>query len=220
MRKHRNAQTTVNGLEVIANAFQAPDTFMTDGGSHFDNGDVCMWCAAHGTKHHVVAAYAPWVNSLVENANGKLLGHLKRLCSLSLGEDEYENVEAESLAQIWPDHFDNAIRQLNKHIIPAFKFFPKELMLGLVVNTIPTLIDDAVREPSKTEVDIHMAYVNQQHLDGVDHTVSHTTRRKATFNRKVLKSHSGEVIFEEGQLVQVYTNALDFTMAAARKLQP
>ena len=54
--------------------FKVPETFMMDGGTHFNNGDVQVWCEANGTSHQVVAAYAPWVNGLVENANGKLLG--------------------------------------------------------------------------------------------------------------------------------------------------
>ncbi|KAG2060509.1 hypothetical protein BDR06DRAFT_871860, partial [Suillus hirtellus] len=69
------------------------------------------------------------------------------------------------------------------------------------------------------EVKIYMAYVDQQHLNGADHTVAHTAQGKAMFNRKVLKSYTGEVIFNEGQLVQVYANALDFTMASVHKLQ-
>lgn len=220
LKVHGTARTTVNGLESIAHTFRAPDTFMTDGGSHFDNGEVRTWCEAHGSKHHVVAAYAPWINGLVENANGKLLGRLKRLCSPNLGEDEYDDGNAQNMANSWPDHFDNAIRQLNERIIPAFKFSPKELMLGLVINTNPTPVKDATEELSTSEVNVHMAYVEQQRIDGADHTAKHTVRRKAVFDRRVNKSHAGEVIFETDQLVQVYANALDFTLASSRKLQP
>jgi transposase InsO family protein len=77
---------------------RAPETFMTDGGSHFDNGDIHAWCTAHDSNHQVVAAYSPWVNGLVENTNRKLLGQLKQLCSLNLGEDEYEDVRAEDIS--------------------------------------------------------------------------------------------------------------------------
>jgi hypothetical protein len=106
---HGTAKTTIDGLKFIMHNFQAPKTFMTDGGSHFDNRDVCAWCTAHDSNHQVVAAYSPCVNGLVENANGKLLGRLKWLCSPSLGEDEYEDVRAEDISQAWPDHFDSAI---------------------------------------------------------------------------------------------------------------
>lgn len=220
LKIHGTAKTTVDGLNSIAHTFRAPDTFMTDGGSHFDNGNVREWCTAHESKHHVVAAYAPWINGLVESTNGKLLGRLKRLCSPGLGEDEYENADVGNLAKSWPDHFDSAIRQLNERIIPAFKFSPKELLLGLVVNTSPTPVADASTELSTSEVDVHMAYVDQQRLDGTDHTVAHSIRRKDAFDRKVLRLHTGEVIFETGQLVQVYANALEFTMVSTHKLQP
>jgi len=113
---------------------------MTDGRSHFDNGDVQAWYTAHSANHHVVAAYSPWINGLVENANAKLLGCLKRLCSPGLGEDEYENTRVEDLTWTWPDHFNTAIRKLNECIILVFKFSPKELLLGLVVNTVSTAV--------------------------------------------------------------------------------
>jgi transposase InsO family protein len=74
LRMYGNAKTTVTGLETVAHVFWAPETFMTDGGSHFDNGEVRAWCAAHNTTHQVIVAYSPWINGLVENANGKLLG--------------------------------------------------------------------------------------------------------------------------------------------------
>jgi hypothetical protein len=41
----------------------------------------------------------------------------------------------DKLPRTWPDHFDEAIHILNRRILPAVKFSPKELLLGLVVNT-------------------------------------------------------------------------------------
>jgi hypothetical protein len=220
LKVYGTARTTVTGLDTVIHTFRAPEMFMTDGGSHFDNGDVWAWCAAHGAKHHIVAAYSPWINGLVENANMKLLGRLKRLCSPGLGEDEYENTRAEDLTWTWPDHFDTAIRQLNKRIIPAFKFSPKELLLGLVVNTVPTAVSDADTVLNMSDINVHMAYVEQQRLDSADHAAAHAVRRKKIFDKKVLQSHVGEVIFEPGQLVQVYANAMDMTVASSRKLTP
>jgi hypothetical protein len=162
LKTHSTARTMVTSLDSITHGFQAPEMFMTDGGSHFNNGDVKAWCAAHSTNHHVMAAYSPWINGLVENANGKLLVRLKCLCSLGLGEDEYEDVRAENLAWTWPDQFDTAIHQLNERIIPAFKFSPKELLLGLVVNTTPTTITNADTAPNASDISIQMAYVDQQ----------------------------------------------------------
>ncbi|KAG2048153.1 hypothetical protein P692DRAFT_201669383, partial [Suillus brevipes Sb2] len=70
------------------------------------------------------------------------------------------------------------------------------------------------------DVEVHMAYVDQQRLDGADQAVAHGNRRKRAFDRRVLKSTAGEVVFAPGQLVQVYANALEMTLASSRKLQP
>ncbi|KAG2051926.1 hypothetical protein BDR06DRAFT_833696, partial [Suillus hirtellus] len=60
-----------------------------------------------------------------------------------------------------------------------------------------------------SEVNVHMAYVDQQRLDSANHATAHATKRKSVFDKKVLQSRAGEVIFKPGQLVQVYTNATD-----------
>ena len=118
-------------LPVLGLDFQ---TLMTDSGSHFNNGDMHAWCEAQGTTYHVFMAYTPWINGLVENANRKLLGWLKCLCSPGLGEDDYEHVKPKDITKVWPNHFDTTIRQLNKWIIPSLQFSPKELLLGFIVN--------------------------------------------------------------------------------------
>ncbi len=45
-------------------------------------------------------------------------------------------------------------------------------------------------------------------------------KRKETFDRRVLKSPAGEVLFHKGQLVQVYRSDLDYTFKTERKLLP
>jgi hypothetical protein len=107
---------------------------------------------------------------------------------------------------------------LNERIIPAFKFLPKEPLLGLVVNTIPNTATDASIAPSTSDVNIHMVYVEQQQLDDANQATAHTTRWKAVFDKRVVQSHAGEVMFEPGQLVQVYANTLDMTVSNTRKL--
>ena len=213
LRTNGTAKTTLDGLKMITHTFRPPETLMTDGGSHFNNGDVHAWCKAQDTKHHVTTAYAPWINGLVENANGKLLGRLKRLCSPGLGEDDYEQVKPEDITRAWPDHFDTAIRQLNERIIPSLQFSPKELLLGFVVNTTHTPPPILATEPTQHDVTIQTAYIDQQRLDGASRTTLHAVKRKAAFDRKVLQMNAGEVIFETDQLVQVYDNSLDITVA-------
>jgi hypothetical protein len=83
------------------------------------------------------------------------------------------------------------------------KHSPKELLLGVTINTSRTEPEDATGELSMDKAVIHMAYVAQQHLDGYKATVKHAITHKQAFNRQVLKS-SGEVSFRKGNLVQIY----------------
>ena len=75
-------------------------------------------------------------------------------------------------------------------------------------------------ELSPEEADVHMAYVEQQNLDGYMQIVLHTSRRKVTFNKHVLKTHPKEVIFKLGDLVQVHHMDLTFTHSNNQKLTP
>jgi len=59
------AKTTINSLSNIFSTFTAAEAFMTDGGKHFDNAAVKDFCAKWSCKHHIVAAYSPWINGLV-----------------------------------------------------------------------------------------------------------------------------------------------------------
>ncbi|KAG6843584.1 hypothetical protein H0H87_002952 [Tephrocybe sp. NHM501043] len=126
--------------------------------------------------------------------NGKLLGRLKCLCVLDLGEDEYEKMGKDNIPANWPDHFDNALKYLNKHILPHLKFTLNKLLLGLVINTACTPKSMASEEPKHADVIVQMAYMDQLHLD-----------------RKVTVRAPKEVIFKVGQLMQVYRNNLNFT---------
>ena len=92
--------------------------------------------------------------------------------------------------------------------------------MGLIFNTNRTALELAVMEPSPTEVDMHMAYVEQQNLDGYAQMVLHVNRRKATFDKHVLKTHPKEVIFKLGDLVQVHRSDLTFTHNNDQKLTP
>jgi IS30 family transposase len=71
------AKTTVDALSIIMKAFITLETFMTDGGTHFNNHMVWEFCDANRCKHHVTLAYSPWVNGLVEGTNKILLHMLK-----------------------------------------------------------------------------------------------------------------------------------------------
>jgi len=215
-----SAKTMQDAIEKIFHEFAPTEVFMTDGDPHFNNVVVRDSCAKWGTETHVVSAYLLWVNGLVEGANKILLHILKHLCSPNLGEDDYNAANWKNIPTSWPKHFDKAIHIMNWHLLPSLKFSPKELMLGLVVNTKPTNIDQSVLLVTEQEVATQMAYISQQQLDRYVGAVAHTVKRKSAFNKKVLAHKAGEVIFSKGQLVQIYCSDLDNTFKTERKLLP
>jgi len=215
-----SGKTTQDALEKIFHKFTPAEVFMTDGGPHFNNNTVHDLCAEWGTETHVVSAYSPWVNGLVEGANKILLHILKRLCSPNLGEDEYNAMDWKNIPGSWLKHFDEAIRIMNWCLLPSLKFSPKELLLGLVVNTKPTNVDCSMLPVMEKDVAMQMAYMAQQRLDGYTKVVAHAVKRKQAFDKRVLVRKPGEVTFAKGQLVQIYHSDLDDTFKTERKLLP
>ena len=220
LKHHGTGKATVDALQSIAHTFQAPETLMTDGGSHFNNGEVKGWCVANSMEHRVTAAYAPWVNGLMENANGLLLGRLRRLCNGEAGGEDNSGPLPPDVDRNWPDHFDTAVRQLNECIIPSLHFSPKELLLGYVINTVRTPATTLDKEPGPADSDVHLVYADQQPLDATDHATLPATQRKAVFDQSVLSSSMGEVIFTHDQLVQVHESARETTLSTSCKLRP
>ena len=119
----------------------------------------------------------------MEGTNKILLYILACLCAPDTGEDRWKAMKWDNLSRSWPDHFDKAIRTLNWQILPALKFCPKEILLGLVVNTKPTPIEESASLIAPDKIDIHMAYAAQQRLDSYNEAIQHATNRKAVFNR-------------------------------------
>ena len=185
LKTSSTAKTTLDRLSTITHMFWAPEMLMTDSGLHFNNGDVHAWCEVNGTKDQVTAAYAPWINGLVEGMNSHLLGQLCHLCSPRLGEDDYEHTSPDHITQAWPNLFDTAICQLNKHIIPTFYLSPKELLLGLIINTAAMPVLDLTTEFMPDMVSIQAAYINQQWLDGTSCIAVHAAQQKTVFNHCV-----------------------------------
>ena len=124
------------------------------------------------------------------------------------------------MPKTWTDHLEDATRALNNRILPALKHTPKELLLGLVVDTKRTDPTDSTTQITATQAAIQMAYAAQQRLDGYDEALRHALKRKTTFDKRVLQRHPSEVTFIKGQLVQVYRNDLDYTFKTDRKLLP
>jgi hypothetical protein len=201
-------ETLESALGDICDKYLLMNTFQSDQGRHFKNKRVQQFCDARGIKLHLVLSYSLSINGLLEDVNRILIYILVRLCAPNVGEDGWQSVTKDTLPDNWPDHFDEAIWIINKRLLPSVKFSPKELLFSNVVNTPPTPIAVAATALTAEDVSIHMAYVEQQHLNGYANHVAYTVGWKAAFDRKVLASRAGIITFERGQLMQVYRSDL------------
>ena len=217
LKTSATGKTSRKSYSDICDIFTASETLMTDGGPEFDNEELRAECIRRGTKLQICPAYSPWVNGLLEGTNSILLNRLKRMCAPDLGEDEYASM---AVPANWPDHLEEAVRCINNRILPNLKYSPNELLLGIVVNTKPTLPSEIRGEPTADEVELQMAYIDNQRFDGYAQIVEHAHHRKAAFDKEVLSHPPREVIFRAGDLVQVYRSDLDYTFLTDRKLLP
>ena len=59
-------KSTCLSLARICGTMTHRKTFMTDGGPEFDNTEVQNLCTESAIKLHIVPAYSPWIDGLVE----------------------------------------------------------------------------------------------------------------------------------------------------------
>ena len=123
-------KTTLSALMDLCCRYWQPDTFMTDGGPHFNNAEVNEYCRQQGIEHIMTPAYALWANGLIENANKILLGHLKCLCAPNLEDVDGDEAEPIAMPAQWTEHLDEAVWSMEDRILPALKFTPRELLWG------------------------------------------------------------------------------------------
>ena len=102
---------------------------------------------------------------------------------LIIGEDEWEKMTSfADLPENWPIFLNTAIEQLNKWILPAYKFSPDELCLGMVVNTSKTPLEISCEELVEADIRIQNQYVIQQNLDMYSHIVEHAHKMEGSFS--------------------------------------
>lgn len=209
------ARSTLSTLENIRLKFATMDTFMADGGSHFDNEAVSAYCAEHSITHITTPAYAPWVNGLVESSNKLILGRLKHLCSPDLDADP-EDVDPASIPRNWPDHLDEAIRSINDHIIPTLNAMPREILFGMQFT--PNTSSDTASAPTPTtpdDVNTHFVLTNSLRSNTYLCTTIESNRHKEIFD-----SNTRVPDLKIGDLVQMYDSKADFTYATINKMTP
>lgn len=103
--------------------------------------------------------------------------------------------------------------------ISSLRYTPKELLLKITVNTKPTDIDiSGTKEPTENEANVQMAYAAQQHLNRYMAVVEHAVKRKAVFDRRLLKGKRKLSPFKKENLVQIYRSNMDYTFKAERKM--
>lgn len=157
---------------------------------------------------------------MVEGTSKLLLHVLKWLCAPNVGEDNSTDNNWGNLPRTWPDHLDDTVHALKNHLLLSLKFMPKELLLGLVIDTKCTELTHSTTELSPIDAATHMVYAAQQCLDSYDEAVQHAIKQKTAFNHRLLKHQQTEVMFTQGQLVQVYRSDLDYTFRTEQKLLP
>jgi hypothetical protein len=94
------------------------------------------------------------------------------------------------------------------------------LLLSLIVNTTSTPLEVSSSKPAPNNFDMHMAYAAQQRLNGYSEVIRHAMDCKAKFDQWIIDFREGEVVFEKGQLVQIYRNDLAKTISSEHKLAP
>jgi transposase InsO family protein len=144
-----SSKTTVNLLQAICLDYTTPGMFMSDGGSHFNNHQVTSFCKENNITQIVTAAYAPWVNSLVENTNNLVVSRLKWLCSPDLDEVPGD-VDPKSIPQNWPIHLTEAVCSLNDHIIPTLNATLRKILFGMALQPDTQTNDPTSRPLSNT----------------------------------------------------------------------
>jgi transposase InsO family protein len=210
------SKATIASLKRIFHEYAVPKSFMSDGGSHFNNNEVDQLCKEEQVQHIVTPAYAPWVNGLIENANRLLLGRLKRLCAPNLDnmEDTTMDANPKPLPESWPEYLDEAIRQVNDRILPALNATPRELLFGLPFR--PDSTTPLVPLPTSL-IDTHVNFTLTENFRANAHLLSleDAERRKTSFD-----TNSPITKFHVGNLVQVYDSASDFNYRSVNKLAP
>ena len=134
---------------------------MTDSGPDADNSEVRKFCESRGIKSFMCRRIRPGQ----AGSSGDEQDFVNKVGGVEcpgLGEGEYD---AKAVPENWPTHLDEAIRCLNRRILPFLKFSLNELLLRLVLSTPSTPIYIA-RGAVTSEVSLPSAYVSQQWLDG------------------------------------------------------
>jgi hypothetical protein len=189
---------------------------MADGGSHFNNSDVKSFCMSNGVQHITTAAYAPWCNGLIENANQLLLGRLHHLYVPNIDEHVESDtpIDPESIPNSWPLHFEEAIRQINDQIRPSIRRSPRKLLFGLALTPEHTHIETP-EETSIDLIDTNLSLADMLRMNVHLSQLETAERLKSNWDDK---TPATEFLIDE--LVQFYDSRLENSHKTVNKLIP
>jgi hypothetical protein len=208
-----SAKTMLDSLGRIFQDFAIPDTFMADGGKHFNNKEVTGFCEAHGVTHITTPSHSPWVNRLIEGSNKILLHILRRLCAPDHDTDS-SDVNPEDIPENWPTHLDEAIRQMNDRILIHLNTTPRELLFGRQFrpdDTSPTVLSPT----TPADVDVHFALADS--LCWNTHLLS---LQQAEWQKSSFDANAKIVEFHIGDIVQWYNSEADENHRSLNKIAP
>jgi hypothetical protein len=104
--KEATGATTVDALKQWVEELGYPETFRTDGGSHFNCDLVNTYCTSHGIRHHIGVPYAPWTMAKNERSHAEIRKRLQGVLGGAVGfwprelrrvEELYNTAENESM---------------------------------------------------------------------------------------------------------------------------
>ena len=133
-------------------------------------------------------------------ASKLLLGRLKHLCAPNhdTTEDTTSRTDPKPVPESWPEHIDEAIRQINDRILPALNATPRELLFGLPFRPDQTIpLFPLPTSPLDTHTNFTLAEVFRANAHLL--SLEDAERRKTSFD-----TNSPIVKFHIGNLVQVY----------------
>jgi len=128
-----------------------------------------------------------------------------------LGEDEYD---AMAVPENWPTHLDEAIRYLNRRILPFLKFSPNELLLRLVLSTPSTPIYIARAAVTSEEVSCRRRTSVSSGLTGTRKLWEMLTVERGPSTRKLWLGRLARLSSEWVNLFKCTTSDLDYTFLA------
>jgi hypothetical protein len=118
----------------------------SDGGSQF-TADICRTLATlFGFTHHVILAYHPQANGIVERKNAEVMKHLRALILIRQDKDR------------WSQYLPIVQRILNSTLDTESKICPSELIFG---NQLPILMPLIVDQVDMEDTGSIQSYVHQ-----------------------------------------------------------